>query len=260
VERTSDAGLAGTNGWWNTIAAVDVRGTGHQDLVLGNLGLNSDIRASPKEPAQLYVGDFAHNGSLQQILTFYKEGVSYPMAGRDELVRLIPSLRSKYPAYKDFGASRIDDIFPPADLARAQVREARLLASSFARNKGDGTFDVTPLPIEAQFAPIYAVLADDFDGDGHRDLLVAGNFYGVTPVRGRYDASYGLLLRGDGTGHFQAVDMDASKLQIEGQVRHMKMLRGANGDRLIAVARNDDALLMLRVLRSSTRHVAQTRP
>src|SRR5256886_8085939 len=70
------------------------------DLVLGNLGLNSYVRASPTEPARLYVHDFGHNGALEQILTFYKHGVSYPLAGRDELVRLIPQLRSRYPDRK----------------------------------------------------------------------------------------------------------------------------------------------------------------
>jgi enediyne biosynthesis protein E4 len=250
VERTNEAGLRDTNGWWNTVTAADLRGTGRKDLVLGNLGLNSYIKASRKEPARLYVADFAQNGSLQQILTFYKDGVSYPIAGRDELVRLIPSLRSRYPSYKSFGASRIEEILPAGALQAAQRREAYDFASATALNNGNGTFTLEHLPVEAQFAPIYAALADDFDGDGKTDLVVAGNFYGVTPVRGRYDASYGLLLHGTGDGRFQAVDMEASNLVIEGQVRHMKPLRGANGDLLIAVARNDTTVQILRALRA----------
>ncbi|HVT05493.1 MAG TPA: VCBS repeat-containing protein [Thermoanaerobaculia bacterium] len=247
VDRTKEAGLSDTNGWWNFVAAVDLRGTGRQDLVLGNLGLNSYLRASRQEPARLYINDFSHSGGLEQILTFYKHGVSYPLAGRDELVRKIPSLRSKYPSYKDFGASRIEDIFPAADLKSATVREAYTFASSVALNNGNGTFTVQNLPTEAQFAPIYASLAQDFDGDGHVDLLVGGNFYGVTPMLGRYDASYGLMLRGSGDGHFEPVDMETSGLVIEGQVRRIKSLRGANGQRLIAVARNNDKLEILRV-------------
>jgi hypothetical protein len=249
VDRTNEAGLGGTNGWWNTVTAADLRGTGRMDLVLGNLGLNSYIKASRKEPARLYVADFAQNGSLQQILTFYKNGVSYPMAGRDELVRLIPSLRSRYPSYKSFGASTIEDILPAAALQAAQRREAYDFASAVALNNGNGTFSLEHLPVEAQFAPVYAALADDFDGDGKVDLVLGGNFYGVTPVRGRYDASYGLLLHGLGNGRFQSVDMEASGLAIEGQVRHMKLLRRANGDRLIVVARNDTTLQVIRAPR-----------
>ena len=242
VDRTAAAGLAGTNGWWNSVTAADLNGDGRQDLVLGNLGLNSYIRASRAEPARLYVRDFFGNGTLEQILTFYKHGVSYPLAGRDELVRLMPQLRGKYPSYAAFGASRIGDIFPASELRRATVLEADDFASAVALNQGDGTFELRPLPPEAQFAPVYASLAGDFDGDGRTDLLLAGNFYGVTPVQGRYDASYGVLLRGDGTGRFAAVDLEASGLVIEGQVRHMALLRRAGGDRLIVVARNGDRL------------------
>jgi enediyne biosynthesis protein E4 len=248
VDRTKGAGLSGTNGWWNSVQAVDLRGNGRQDLVLGNLGLNSYLRATTKEPARLYINDFSHSGggNLEQILTFYKNGVSYPVAGRDELVKKIPSLLSKYPSYKSFGASRVEDIFPAADLRQAQVREAYTFASAVALNNGDGTFTLQPLPTEAQFAPIYASLAGDFDGDGKTDLLVAGNFYGVTPMLGRYDASYGLMLRGDGKGGFTPVDMEQSNLVIDGEVRDIKSLRGAHGARLILVARNNDKVIILR--------------
>ncbi|MDP3775151.1 MAG: FG-GAP-like repeat-containing protein, partial [Gemmatimonadales bacterium] len=249
VDRTAEAGLSGTTGWWNTVTAADLNADGRPDLVLGNLGLNSYIRASREEPARLYVRDFDRNGALEQILTVYRNGTSYPLAGRDELVRQMPHLRSRYPSYAAFGARRIEDIFPASELRRAVVREARVFASSVALNHGDGTFDLRPLPTEAQFAPIYAALADDFDGDGWTDLLVAGNFYGVTPVRGRYDASYGLVLRGTGAGRFESVDLEASGLVIEGQVRDLKALRSAGGDRLVVVARNDDALQILRPLR-----------
>ena len=248
LDRTKQAGLSGTNGWWNSVEAVDLRGNGRQDLVLGNLGLNSFLQASAKEPARLYVGDFSHSGggNLEQILTSYKSGVSYPIAGRDELVKKIPSLRSKYPTYKDFGASRIEDIFPSADIRQAQEREAYTFASAVALNNGNGTFTMHPLPAEAQFAPIYASLAGDFDGDGKTDLLVGGNVYGVVPMLGRYDASYGLMLHGDGKGAFTPVDMEQSNFVIEGQVRDIKSLRAANGERLIVVARNNDKVMVLR--------------
>jgi hypothetical protein len=244
VDRTATAGLSGTEGWWNTVSAVDVNGDGKKDLVLGNLGLNSYLQASAKEPTRLFVGDFFSTGTLKQMLTSYKQGVSYTVASRDELLRAMPQLRGKYPTYADFGVSRIEDILPASELSRAKVLEAHHFASGIALNNGNGTFTLRDLPTEAQFAPINAAVADNLGGDGHMDLLVAGNNYGLPPILGRADASDGLLLRGLGDGRFRSVD---TNLGIRGQVRHMALVRGAHGAKLIAVARNNDTLEILEV-------------
>jgi len=249
VDRTAAAGLAGTEGWWNHVRAADLDGDGRPDLVLGNLGLNSYVKASAAEPARLHVHDFFGTGVSKPILSFSKGGESYPLAGRDELVRLMPALRSRYPSYAAFGASRVEDIFPADERRRATVREARQFATAVAMGAGDGTFRVQPLPAEAQFAPVYASLAEDFDGDGRVDLLLAGNQYGVPPVIGRYDASYGLVLRGLGGGRFAPVEQAESRFVVEGQARHLVTVRRADGGRLVVVARNDARLQFLRPLR-----------
>ncbi|HEX7021057.1 MAG TPA: hypothetical protein VF159_13655, partial [Gemmatimonadaceae bacterium] len=156
-------------------------------------------------------------------------------------------LRERFPTYASFGASRLDDILSQSDLLRANVLSAYDFASSVAINRGDGTFALRPLPMEAQISPVFASLAGGFTGNGGIDLLLAGNDFGVPPLYGRYDASYGVLLRGAGGGRFQPVDLTRSGLVLDGQVRHMKMLRAADGGRLIVVARNGGALQILRV-------------
>ena len=134
-----------------------------------------------------------------------------------------------------------------------------MFASAVALNNGNGTFTLKPLPAEAQFAPIYASVAGDFDGGGKVDLVVGGNLWDVTPELGRYDASYGLMLRGDGQGDFTAIEMQQSGLSIDGQVRDMKLVRDARGP-VIAVARNNDRLMMIRVVGNAGSAVTKQSP
>ncbi|MCC7052167.1 MAG: VCBS repeat-containing protein [Gemmatimonadaceae bacterium] len=246
VERTREAGLAGSEGWWNSITAADINGDGRTDLVLGNLGLNTYLRASATEPAQMYVFDFFGNGTIEQVISFYKHGTAYPLATRDELTKLMPQLRAKYTSYRAFGASTVPQILPADELAKATVLVARTFASSVAIANADGRFALQPLPVEAQFAPVYAAVARDLDGDGRVDLLLGGNFMGHPPMIGQSDASYGLLLHGSGTGTFSALDMARSGVRIRGEVRHMAPLRTASGRTIIVVARNNDRLTFIR--------------
>jgi hypothetical protein len=246
IDATNAAGFGGSEGWWNTVSVADLNGDAKPDLVLGNLGRNSYIQAGPSEPARMFVHDFGRTGFSKQILTSYKHDVSYPLAGRDDIVRLIPTLRSRYPTYAAFGASRYEDIFPADERSQAKALVARILSSSIAINDGHGKFTLQPLPNEAQFSPVFASLARDFDGDANIDLLLGGNLYGVVPMLGRYDASYGALLRGSGQGSFTATSLAEAGLAIDGQIRDAKPLRHAIWGELIVVARNNAGLMLLR--------------
>jgi len=171
------------------------------------------------------------------------DGVSYPLAGRDELVKLMPAIRGKYPSFTAFGASRLETIFDAAEIAKAEMREATTFESAVAINDGKGHFTLQALPAEAQTSVVFASLVHDFDGDGHMDLLMAGNQYGVPPVLGRYDASRGVLLLGDGRGAFRAAPQRL--LSIEGQVRGLALVKRTGNSPWLAVARNGAALQLL---------------
>lgn len=247
VERTATLGLGGTEGWWSRVEVADLDGRGAPDLVLGNLGLNSFIRGSHEEPVRMYVSDFAGNGSVQQLLTLYRDGTSYPFSGRDELLEAVPQLRERFPTYASFAGVVPEALFGRQALSSARMLEATTFASMVALRGEDGRFELRELPVEAQFAPVFASHATDVDGDGRVDLLLGGNLFGVAPLRGRYDASLGLLLRGSGDGHFGAQSPAKSGMAVDGEVRAIAPVRGAGGSLLLAVARSGGALLILRV-------------
>ena len=144
-----------------------------------------------------------------------------------------------------FRSQTVQDIFTPPELQGAILKRAQTFASTLVRNNGDGSFTVEPLRPEAQIAPIYAGLAQDLEGHGKTDLLVAGNFDGVQPEIGRMSAGYGLLLRGDGKGGFTPVDVRQSGFFVPGQARDIKRVRTRTGD-LYVVARNNDRPLVFR--------------
>ena len=252
LKRLNVPGLEKSNGWWNRIVAGDFTGHGRTDFIVGNLGLNGRLHASEREPVTMYVKDFAHDGSVQQILSCYDGGVSYPIALRDELVKAVPYLAARYPTYESYARQTVTDIFSPKELADATLKTAYTFATTLVRNNGDGSFTLVPLPDEAQLAPVYGILATDLDHDGHQDVLLAGNFDGFQPSIGPMVSSYGVVLRGDGRGSFTPVRAPDSGFFVPGQSRDIQRVRTAHGD-LLVVARNNDRPLVFRAAHSPGR-------
>jgi hypothetical protein len=202
------------------------------------------LRASETEPVTLHVNDFDRDGIVEQILSVYDRGASYPLTLRDELVAALPFLAARYPTHRSYAGQSIAQVFRPEQLTDAVVRQAYTFATSLVRNEG-GSFTLLPLPPEAQLAPVYGILADDLDGDGRLDLLLAGNFDGVKPEIGRMAASYGLYLRGDGAGGFTPAPARESGFFVPGQARDIQRLRTRAGF-VYVVTRNDDRPLVFR--------------
>ena len=248
LARIAAPGLAKSNGWWNRIVAADMNADGHVDFIVGNLGLNGPFRASERRPVTMTLKDFNNNGSVEQVLAYYNGDANYPLPMRDALIGALPSLTSRFPKYSDYARATMKDIFTPAELSGAIVKEADNFATSIVRNNGDGSFDAFPLPSEAQLAPVYGIVAADFDHDGHLDLLLAGNFDGFQPEIGRMSSSYGLVLRGNGQGKFTPMRAAQSGFMVPGQTRDIKRIRASSGE-LYVVARNNDRPLVFRSLR-----------
>lgn len=246
VDATDDYGLKDTRGWWNTVAAGDFNRDGFTDLLIGNRGLNSYIKPTLQSPLQMYLYDFSGDGKLDQIFSVDKGKKSQPRASLERMLAGIPALGSKYLSAADYAGESIRDMFPADQLQAATIRTVTEFGTTLLLNSGEGTFLRGNLPAEVQYSPVFAILVDDYNGDGFQDILIGGNFSGVEPAQGRYTASYGSLLSGDGSGTFAPVSLQKSGFAVTGEIRHIKAVRSASGGSIVIVARNNDSAVIFR--------------
>lgn len=228
-----------SSGLWNSIAAADMDGDGDTDLIAGNFGLNSIFRASPEEPLGLWVKDLDQNGATDPVLSYYRQGKNRVFADKDWLTGQLPMVKKNFVQYRKYAESTFDDVFPAAMWAGAVHRTAEVLESCWVENRGKAAWALHPLPAEAQFSPVTAILTGDFDGDGYPDMLLGGNWYEVQPAIGRQDASCGTYLRGDGKGGFVAMPAGQSGFRLRGAVRDLKMIRKTGNRYSILAAINN---------------------
>ena len=238
LAKQKQNGLEKTHGWWQTISASDINKDGKIDFIVGNHGLNSNFKATQEHPVVMYVNDFDLNGSIEHIICTYQAGLLYPVAMRNDLLSQIPSLAAKIDSHQTFGRQTIDSLFNESILQKSVVQKAFIMESCVIINQGGGDFAVLPLPAEAQFFPVYSVLAHDWDADGVIDLIIGGNQKRVKPESGPYNAGFGLYLRGQGDGSFYPLNANSSGLQIDGEIRDLKPIT-VQEDTILIVGKNN---------------------
>lgn len=230
-----------SEGLWNCIKPTDFDGDGDTDFIVGNIGDNSKLKVSPENPAFLHAKDFDNNGTIEQIISYLTEdGKTYPMVLKGELQRALPMIKRKYVKYTDYANQSITDMFTPEQMKDCVEKKITTTKTVFLINDGKGNFEMKALPIEAQFSRISAIETGDFDKDGILDILLAGNFYDVLPEWGRFDANYGLFLKGKGKGNFDVKKSSDSGFKTVGQVRKMYKLRGSANQEVVVLAKNND--------------------
>ncbi len=242
LNQTEKLGLGKTAGLWNTIAIGDFDSDGLEDLVVGNLGLNSRLKANELKPLKMLLGDFDGNGSSDHIILYYNGDTSYPLATRDQLVRQLPYLKKKFLFYKDYRNVNVEDILTPAQAGQSAELRINQLQSVVARNNGNG-FTLSELPFEAQTAPVMAICVEDINEDGKLDIILGGNLKAVQTELGPYDAGFGMVLLGKGDCSFNALSPSQSGFFIQGETRSIKIVKNKKNEKLILVARNNDTLL-----------------
>jgi len=242
---TSTTDINNQLGLWNTITAGDFDNDGDMDYVVGNTGRNSFYRASDIYPISIYAKDFDNNGSYDAFPTLYlptshtdEVKKEYPAQTRDDIVKQMIGMRAKFQNYKTFAMATKDQLLSKEQLAVAQVVKANNLSSSYIQNKGAGKFEMTALPIQAQFSVLNGMQVDDYDGDGNLDILMNSNDYGTEVSVGRYDALNGLLLKGNGKGQFAPLSILESGIFIPGNGKALVKIKGAKGQYLMAASQN----------------------
>jgi hypothetical protein len=243
---TSSAGLASSSGWWNSIVEGDFDKDGHIDYIAGNLGLNSRYSASIKEPLSIYAKDFDGNGSIDPIMFHYIDHEAYPVHPRDALIEQVPYMRKKFTTYLDYGKTNLSTFFTNEELIGVYHLSSYHLQTSLIKNNGNHTFTVQPLPNEVQVAPVNGIITNDFSGNGNLDILMVGNSYATETHTGRYDASVGHYLEGDGKGKFMPKKVNTSGFFVDGNARGMATIKNPLGENIILVAQFGDSLKVFR--------------
>ena len=245
-EITDSCGLTGLSGFWRSLAIADVNHDGRPDIIAGNTGMNNPWHISAEHPAELYTKDFDGNGIVDPIFCYYIRGEDgkyemEPAISRDEWFAQMPGIKKKFPSNEGYAKASMKELFTSEMMKDVSILTCREERSGWFENRGDGKFVFHPFPLMAQIAPVNAIVCTDVDGDGNMDLLLAGNEYQAQVSAGGIDASYGLLLKGDGKGDFTPVEPGSSGLILDGDIRDLKMIT-AGGRRILLVATNDEKM------------------
>ncbi len=226
-------------GLWQNLYITDINGDGYPDIVAGNYGLNSKLTA----PLKLYVKDIDGNGTIDQLLTYTKNDTECTFLGKDELEKQLPFIRKEYLQYSVFASKSFHEIWDKY-LDNALVLKADDLASSVFINDKKGNFTFRSLPAVMQYTPLSTFISTKINDKSA--LIGGGNFFGVLPYEGKYDALTLTFCFADKNGIVPPSFLPKEFLKVNGEARDLKLLHTANGD-ILMVARNNNTPVFFRL-------------
>lgn len=247
--KLQNTGIEKYTGWWNSIAPADYDKDGDTDYVVGNLGLNNGYRIKENHPLKIYAKDFDGNGSVDPVLACFTRASTkdtamrlYPVHFWDELNSQSPKFRKRFSHFKQYSKATIEDVLTPDDLKGALILEANHMATSYIENLGQGKFSLRIMPIEAQVSPVNGMVTDDVNDDGNLDVVTIGNDYGNEVFTGRYDASDGLVLLGNGKGAFTSVAPSKSGFHVSRDAKALAKAFDVNDNAIFIATQNRDSV------------------
>jgi len=231
-----------SDGWYNSLAAGDFDNDGDMDYVAGNVGLNSRYNATGDEPVSVRFSDFDKNGSMDAFLFGYNSGKEYPLQTRTVVTEQIPSLKKRMLYFSEYGKMGYNEMFTEPERGNAKVLTAFQMQSLYIENKGNNQFVIKPLPMAAQIAPIFGILIEDVDADCNLDIIAIGNSFAPESLNGRYDASNGSVLKGNGMGDFTSIKMNQSGLAVMGDGKALVKLNYHHTNSVLLATQNSGTL------------------
>ena len=238
TNQTNKLQLEDTRGWWFTIEQGDVDDDGDMDFVLGNLGKNYKYQATASETFDLYVKDFDQNASSDIVLSYYHDGIQYPVRGRQCSSDQVPGIQTKFKDYESFATATLAEIYGESQIASADHYEIKSFASILLVNQGHGNYQTVALPIESQLSAIADICLLDVNEDGNTDIITAGNLYMSEVETPRNDAGIGCTLLGDGKGNFRYAGYQESGLLLNDDVRKLALIKGKNKKFILSASNN----------------------
>ncbi|MFM7838707.1 MAG: VCBS repeat-containing protein, partial [Chitinophagaceae bacterium] len=221
--------LAQTLGWWTSLSSGDLDADGDMDYVVGNFGLNQYFKCSREEPLRIYGKDFDNNGSYDAFISCYfpdsaGQHHEYFFHNKEDMQKQLILIRRKYERYADFGRATVQEVFTSEEMKGVNVLTANFMQSVWVENQGQGKFAIHPLPIEAQFAPVYGVQLVDVNQDDLPDIVLVGNDFGMEVGQGRADALNGLVLINKGNRVSKAMSFEESGFLVPGDAKALAQL------------------------------------
>ena len=247
LERFDSPELSSQIGFWNSITAGDFDDDGDTDYIAGNQGINTMNKVSDEFPMTVYGKDFNSDGLYDAIPTVFfpdaeQKRHEVPFHVRDDLIKQMTVLKQKFDNYKKYASADIKGILTDDDLKDALILKANNMNTSYIENLGEGKFKIKTFPIQAQTAPIFGMLVEDFDADGNLDVLMVGNDFGNEVSVGRLDAFNGLLLTGNGKGDFTPQNLSKSAFGVGGDAKGLVRITNSAGNPLMMATQNRGAL------------------
>jgi len=244
-EQTEAWGLAGYSGWWNGIAVGDFDGDGRLDVVVANAGRNTRYQPHLKEPVRLFYGDFTGGGGVDMLEAYSDSamGQIVPWRSLASVAGSLPFLQDQFSTHRAYAEANVNQILGSRMTTAGQL-QVNWLDTTIFINRG-GKFDARALPVEAQFAPGFAVCVGDLDGDGTDDIFLSQNLFDVHPEDWPLLSGRGLWLANDGHGAFSAMPGQLNGIRLYGEQRGAALCDyDADGRIDLAVAQNGDPTVL----------------